>query len=128
MTGCAAKSAGLLATRAVRGRMYPDFFTSGALAVADHQIAYVYCSDELAARRAAEALDGLEGIDDILDRHAQREAGLDLARSGDRVLVARRGCWFAYPWWTDRREAPDYATHVDIHNKPGYDPCELFFG
>jgi hypothetical protein len=25
-------------------------------------------------------------------------------------------------------EAPDYASHVDIHNKPGYDPCELFFG
>ena len=23
------------------------------------------------------------------------------------------------------REAPDYAAHVDIHNKPGYDPCEL---
>jgi hypothetical protein len=20
------------------------------------------------------------------------------------------------------------AGHVDIHNKPGYDPCELFFG
>ncbi|MDD4342002.1 MAG: hypothetical protein PHO14_07190, partial [Kiritimatiellae bacterium] len=24
--------------------------------------------------------------------------------------------------------APDYATHMDIHNKPGFDPCELFFG
>jgi len=23
---------------------------------------------------------------------------------------------------------PDYAGHVDIHNKPGYDPCELFWG
>ena len=21
-----------------------------------------------------------------------------------------------------------YAAHVDIHNKPGYDPCELFMG
>ena len=28
----------------------------------------------------------------------------------------------------EKKEAPDYAGHVDIHNKPGYDPCELFFG
>ncbi len=32
----------------------------------------------------------------------------------------------AYPWWEDVKEAPDYARHVDIHSKPGYDPCELF--
>lgn len=122
------REAGLLATRSVEGRAYPDFFTSGAFAVVDHQVAHVYCADELAARRATEALKALKGIGEILDRRAQREAELDLARSGDLVLVAQKGCWFAYPWWSDRREAPDYATHVDIHNKPGYDPCELFFG
>ena len=33
-----------------------------------------------------------------------------------------------YSWWQSPREAPDYATHVDIHNKPGFDPCELFWG
>lgn len=27
----------------------------------------------------------------------------------------------------DDRYAPDYARCVDIHRKPGYDPCELFF-
>jgi hypothetical protein len=27
----------------------------------------------------------------------------------------------------DDRLAPDYARTVDIHRKPGYDPCELFF-
>ena len=26
------------------------------------------------------------------------------------------------------REAPEYASHVDIHQKPGFDPCELLFG
>jgi hypothetical protein len=36
--------------------------------------------------------------------------------------------WFAYPWFDGPDEAPDYASHVDIHNKPGYDPCELYFG
>jgi hypothetical protein len=42
------------------------------------------------------------------------------------VLVAEPGTWFAYRWF-EKPEAPDYAAHVDIHNKPGYDPCELFF-
>jgi hypothetical protein len=27
----------------------------------------------------------------------------------------------------DDRQAPDYARTIDIHRKPGYDPCELFF-
>ena len=50
------------------------------------------------------------------------------AEIGDRtVLVARAGSWCGYEWWTDSREAPDFASHVDIHNKPGYDPKELFF-
>ena len=42
--------------------------------------------------------------------------------------MAAPGRWFAYPWWTDPRQAPDYARQMDIHNKPGFDPCELFFG
>jgi hypothetical protein len=35
--------------------------------------------------------------------------------------------WFAYPYWLDQGAAPDFARTVDIHRKPGYDPCELFF-
>ena len=38
-----------------------------------------------------------------------------------------RDSWFAYPYWLDDRLAPDFARTVDIHRKPGYDPCELFF-
>jgi hypothetical protein len=34
--------------------------------------------------------------------------------------------WFAYGWWFNDKDAPDYARTVDIHRKPGYDPCELF--
>jgi hypothetical protein len=44
-----------------------------------------------------------------------------------QLLLAREGSWCDYAWWTDKREAPDFASHVDIHNKPGYDPKELFF-
>jgi hypothetical protein len=44
------------------------------------------------------------------------------------LAIAAEGQWFSYRWWRAPREAPDYASHVDIHNKPGFDPCELFFG
>ena len=64
---------------------------------------------------------------EVLDRPAQEARGLAHANSGELVLVAEAGAWFAYPWF-EKAEAPDYASHVDIHNKPGYDPCELFFG
>jgi len=53
---------------------------------------------------------------------------MDHANSGDLMITSKPGRWFAYPWWTEAREAPDFAGHVDIHNKPGFDPCELFFG
>jgi len=124
----ALRDAGLLAVRRVRGMAYPDFFASRAFAMADHQVAHVYAMDAEAEARARDVLAGLDGIGEVLDRRAQHGAGLDASRSGSLVLAAKPGRWIAYPWWTDPKEAPDYASHVDIHNKPGYDPCELFFG
>jgi hypothetical protein len=53
---------------------------------------------------------------------------LDNPNSGELILLAEKGAWFAYPWWEAPQEAPDYANHVDIHNKIGFDPCELFWG
>ena len=122
------REAGLLAVRTVRGMAYPDFFASAGFAMADHQVAHVYVTDDAALEKARERFAAMAEIGRVLDRCAQREAGLDSARGGDLLLVAKPGTWFAYPWWTDPAEAPDYASHVDIHNKPGYDPCELFFG
>jgi len=42
------------------------------------------------------------------------------------VLLSHPEAWFAYPFWLDEASASDYARTVDIHRKPGYDPCELF--
>ena len=56
----------------------------------------------------------------------QRAAGLDHPRAGDLVAVAGKGAWFSYYYWLDDARAPDFARTVDIHRKPGYDPCELF--
>lgn len=121
------RDAGLFRAREIRGMAYTDFFTSPAFAIVDHQIAHVHCRDAASVQAAREVLRKLEGVAEVLDRDAQAARGLTHARSGELIAVAERGAWFAYPWF-EKAEAPDYAGHVDIHNKPGYDPCELFFG
>jgi hypothetical protein len=108
--------------------IYPDFFSNPAFAVADHQIAHVYTDSDESCAKAKEILQKLDGVASVLDREEQKAQGVDHPMGGDLLLVAREGSWFAYPWWSEKREAPDFASHVDIHNKPGYDPCELFFG
>jgi predicted AlkP superfamily pyrophosphatase or phosphodiesterase len=120
--------AGLFSTRLIKKMAYPDYYTSKAFAVVDHQIAMVHVFDRSALAQVKAVLMALPGVDQVLDAAAQQALGTAHPRAGDLFLVAKKGSWFAYPWWTDKREAPDYATHVDIHNKPGYDPCELFFG
>ncbi|MES2570784.1 MAG: nucleotide pyrophosphatase/phosphodiesterase family protein [Verrucomicrobiota bacterium] len=123
----ALREAGLFSVRNIRSMDYTDFFTSGAFAVVDHQVANVYCRDADSARRAAVVLKTLPGVSEVLDKEAQAARGLGHSRGGDLLIVAEAGAWFAYPWF-EKEHAPDYASHVDIHNKPGYDPCELFFG
>ena len=67
------------------------------------------------------------GVHRVLLGEERREVGLDHPRSGELVVLAEPDSWFAYPYWLDDRLAPDFARTVDIHRKPGYDPCELFF-
>lgn len=122
------RDAGFFLTRAIRGRLYPDFHASPAFALADHQIAHVYVSNPARLGAIRSLFEHADGVAEVMDRDAQKERALDAPRAGELMLVASRGRWFAYPWWRDRDEEPDYAAHVDIHNKPGYDPCELFFG
>jgi predicted AlkP superfamily pyrophosphatase or phosphodiesterase len=122
------KDNGWLAFRNVRGMLYPYLFGSSAFCVADHQIAHVYIWDRQVAPAVRRAMEGLEGVDKVLEGPAKATASVEHPRSGEIILVARPGYWFDYRWWDRSRQAPDYATHVDIHNKPGYDPCELFFG
>jgi len=118
----------LLAVRDVRGRLYPDLHASGAFAVVDHEVAHVYVQDPKAIAPATEALRLTEGIAGVFEGRELEPLGIAHANAGEIVLVADKGTWFAYPWWDGKAQQPDYATHVDIHNKPGFDPCELFFG
>jgi len=97
-----------------------DPHRSRAFAVCDHQIAHVYARDVPAARKVIE---GLEGVDVVAE---PTQVGLDHPRSGELIAISERDRWFAYPYWLDDRNAPDFARTVDIHRKPGYDPVELF--
>jgi predicted AlkP superfamily pyrophosphatase or phosphodiesterase len=120
--------AGLFRTREIQGMLYPDFFNYDAFAMVDHEIAHVYVSDPAKIEFVRQTFIGLAGVSNVWTREEAADVGLNHPRSGELILLAEPGAWFAYPWWTNKREAPDYATHIDIHNKPGYDPCELFFG
>lgn len=101
--------------------------TSRAFAVVDHQLAHVYCADQAAIGRAAELLGKLPGIERVFAGTQRRELGLDHARSGELILLAARGAWFAHDYWLEDARRPDFARCVEIHKKPGYDPRELFF-
>lgn len=120
--------AGLMRLREVGGMQYPDFHRSEAFALVDHQVAHIFCGSERAVGVVREVFEGAEGVARVMGAEEKRAMGVDHARAGDLVLMAEAGWWFGYGWWVDGRQAPDYACHVDIHNKPGYDPCELFFG
>ncbi|MEO1328030.1 MAG: nucleotide pyrophosphatase/phosphodiesterase family protein [Pseudomonadota bacterium] len=124
----ALRASGLLAVRREEaGRETLDAGASAAFAVADHQIAHVYVKDPARIPAVRALLEGLDGVEQVWDRDAQRAQGLDHPRSGELVAVSRADRWFSYYYWLDEARAPDFARCVDIHRKPGYDPEELFF-
>ena len=119
--------AGLMSVREVRRQLYPDFHESHAFAVCDHEVARVYARNEDEKERAKGVLLKSGEIEVLSDSSLNAEASKKECNTSF-YIQAVKGKWLAYPWWNKWIEAPDYARHVDIHNKPGYDPCELFFG
>ena len=114
---------------AIRNELETDTLDAGAsdaFAVVDHQLAHVYVRDSRRIADVKRLLENVPGIDMVLDRQEQHAYGIDHARSGELVAIARGGAWFTYYFWLDEQRAPDYARTIDIHRKPGYDPAELF--
>ena len=103
-----------------------DAGASRAFAVSDHQVAHVYVRGKQDLPPVKQLLESLDGVDVVLDRDGLAEYGLDHERSGDLVAVSNRDRWFDYYYWLNDGKAPDFARTVDIHQKPGYDPVELF--
>jgi predicted AlkP superfamily pyrophosphatase or phosphodiesterase len=112
------RQAGMFNVRHVKKMVYPDLYSSIAFALVDHQVAHIYIDDCEKIEEVRQLFCNIEGVEQI-------HIGTG-GRAGELVLEASAGYWFAYPWWNQNEQPPDYATHVDIHNKPGFDPCELF--
>jgi hypothetical protein len=104
-----------------------DLSRSEAFAMVDHQVAHVYV-DHDAVSPVRTVLESCRGVDTVLGAREKAEYGIDHPNAGDIVLVADPNAWFQYYWWDEAERAPSYATDMDIHAKPGFDPCELFFG
>ncbi len=121
------RGAGLLAWRMELGREMIDVGASQAFAMADHQVAHVYVKDPSRIPEVRALLKRTPGIEDVWGAEEQQANGLAHSRSGELVAIAEPDKWFSYYYWEDDAVAPDYARTVDIHQKPGYDPVELFF-
>ncbi len=96
---------------------------SDVFAVADHQVAHVYVRDRQLIGPVRSLLESIPGIDQVVP---PAEVELDHPRSGELIALSDTDSWFTYYYWEDDALAPDFARTVDIHRKPGYDPCELF--
>lgn len=119
------REAGLLCVRTIQDREYLDLELSPAFAMVDHQIAHIYMSPGYESR-VRSVLEGIEGIDHVMDAEGKQFYRVGHGRAGDLIAVSARDRWFSYAWWDRSDRAPDFARHVDIHRKPGYDPLELF--
>lgn len=123
----ALRQAGWLQVRRELGGETLDAGASAAFALADHQLAHVYVQRPELLSEVAACLRALPGVERVLQGESRRAAGLDHARSGELVVVSDARSWFTYYPFLDDAQAPDFARCVDIHRKPGYDPCELMF-
>ena len=120
------REAGKLSLKVDLGREYLDFDTCRAFAMSDHQIAHVYVQAKADIAELKALFANTEGVAKVLEGAERAEYGLDHERAGELVLLAEPDSWFTYYYWNDEAQAPDFAHQVEIHRKPGFDPCELF--
>jgi hypothetical protein len=123
----ALREGGLLATKADgAGKLLADYDASAAFVMCDHQVGHVYVRER--REDVVGILRGLKGVGRVLATRDEIAAvGLDHARTGDVVIVTEPSAWLAHDWWKSDEEKPAWQFSVDIHNKPGFDPRELFF-
>ncbi len=108
------------------GRETLDCGASRAFAIADHQVAHVYVNDPSIRNDVRTLLEKTPGVDEVRAAADVWKTGVATDRAGDYIVISKPDAWFTYYFWEDDALAPDYARTIDIHRKPGYDPCELF--
>ena len=115
----------LLAVDAAANGEWLEPGASRAFAVCDNQIAHVYVRDDEDISTVKELLLSTDGIAEVRGPDSSESEALGHPRSGQLLAIADADAWFAYPYWLTQEAAPDFASCVDIFNKPGFDPCEL---
>jgi predicted AlkP superfamily pyrophosphatase or phosphodiesterase len=120
------RRAGFIGLKLDLGREYLDPGQCRAFSVSDHQIAHIYIKNRADIPEVKRLFEKEPGVGQVLDDEGKKAHGLDHLRSGELVLISESDSWFTYYFWKDDEKAPDYARTVNIHAKPGYDPCELF--
>lgn len=115
----------LLSLREIEDVEYLDHEYSKAFAMVDHQVAHIYVKENH-VKSVRKILEGIKGVDMILDNELKQQLRINHPRSGDLIAVSNKDKWFSYYWWFDPAKSPSFAKKVDIHRKPGYDPVELF--
>jgi hypothetical protein len=123
------RDAGLAVVKNEQGREQLDVESSPAWALVDHQFSHVFVRDRDAETigRVVDVFRNAEGVAEIVTGDDLARYDLKHERTGDVVLISTADSWQAYYWWHDDAVAPAYARTVDIHQKPGYDPVEIFF-
>ncbi len=120
------RRAGLLEVRPSLTWELLDAGASKAFAVADHQICHIHVNDKSRLNDVISLFEREPGQKHVIHGEDRKRFGLDHERAGDIILMAEPDTWYTYYYWEDDAKAPDFARCVDIHRKPGYDPCELF--
>jgi predicted AlkP superfamily pyrophosphatase or phosphodiesterase len=120
------RRAGLLEVRPSLTWEMLDAGASKAFAISDHQICHVYVNDKSKLGEVVALFEKDPGTRRVIHGEERGRFGLDNDRAGDVILMAEPDNWYTYYYWEDDAKAPDFARCVDIHRKPGYDPCELF--
>jgi predicted AlkP superfamily pyrophosphatase or phosphodiesterase len=123
------RDAGLLTLQTKEDGEHLDLASTPAWALVDHQFSHLFVKEAnpQVIQEVAERFEGQEGIAEVLVGEDRKKYSLDHQRAGEVVLVSTSNSWQAYYWWLDDAAAPGFASTVDIHRKPGYDPVELHF-
>eukprot|EP00190_Bangiopsis_sp_CCMP1999_P000355 CAMPEP_0198733362 /NCGR_PEP_ID=MMETSP1475-20131203/45088_1 /TAXON_ID= ORGANISM="Unidentified sp., Strain CCMP1999" /NCGR_SAMPLE_ID=MMETSP1475 /ASSEMBLY_ACC=CAM_ASM_001111 /LENGTH=487 /DNA_ID=CAMNT_0044496647 /DNA_START=118 /DNA_END=1577 /DNA_ORIENTATION=- len=108
-----------------RGGETLDCGASAAFAHADHQVAHVYVKRQEDMSAVKTLLENTPGVDKVLTKDVMKDT-FYRGRCGDLLCIASPNSWFTYYFWLHDKDAPDYAHCVAIHEKPGYDPTEMF--
>lgn len=117
---------GWLSLKNELGRETLDYGGCRVFAVADHQIAHIYVAEPGLRDQVRQLLEKTPGVAEVRDPRLLWGEGVACDRAGDWIAVAEPDAWFTYYFWQDDALAPDFARTIDIHRKPGYDPCELW--